>query len=510
MEPPDLQSRPPEPASAPVDDDMAITSVEPPSQGPARSSVPPPASQVAEQPQPLQIDQSASSESIAGWSTPSDLHAELECPQFTIDLSLPPEQRYAHIVPFYQRELTDLPALFEDTVRTWLAWPRVTLGLYRLFYRRLASAEQTAELRGIARAAHVPLWLLVAFNVILDSLLGTLSGGARVGPDPLSPGADGKAGAGAGPGERMVHFRALDWGMSELRRLVARLDFVRRPGGPVVASTITFFGCVGVVTGVRRGLSVAVNARPVFGFCSRGQEMKYRAHDTLILLGLRASVSGILRDILIPADEGAERQSAAQIADSLRTARCIPAYLTFCDGEEMVVLEKSLRDGVVYHSSEFQVTLNHDVETEAKPVEAQREILMTSANDTGMAIGGLTYLVALSLHRKRGIHRLWRRALKKTRKADGDGGKGRRNCVDVDTITMWMRDRSKVMTSGTHFGVIMDPKEGRIAWLERYLDYEPDPDDADVFEGDPGGYEDADASTDDEAQDGKEAGNGNG
>ncbi len=47
----------------------------------------------------------------------------------------------------------------------------------------------------------------------------------------------------------MVHIRALDWGMDQLRDLVVELDFVRFEGGPIVATSLTYFGYVGVLTG---------------------------------------------------------------------------------------------------------------------------------------------------------------------------------------------------------------------------------------------------------------------
>ena len=61
----------------------------------------------------------------------------------------------------------------------------------------------------------------------------------------------------------MLHFRTLDWGMDPLRRVICQLDFTTKPHGPIFASTITYVGFVGVLTGVRQGLSVSLNFRPV-------------------------------------------------------------------------------------------------------------------------------------------------------------------------------------------------------------------------------------------------------
>ncbi|TKA29582.1 hypothetical protein B0A50_03595 [Salinomyces thailandicus] len=56
----------------------------------------------------------------------------------------------------------------------------------------------------------------------------------------------------------MAQFRTLDWGMPALRRTVIHLDFVTKDSGPVIASSITYAGFVGVLTGVRKEFSTTV------------------------------------------------------------------------------------------------------------------------------------------------------------------------------------------------------------------------------------------------------------
>ncbi|RFQ89656.1 hypothetical protein CRE09_28995, partial [Escherichia coli] len=51
--------------------------------------------------------------------------------------------------------------------------------LSRLLLRRVNESSQTEELRGIAEESDIPMYLLVAFNVILDLLMGCTSGGVR-------------------------------------------------------------------------------------------------------------------------------------------------------------------------------------------------------------------------------------------------------------------------------------------------------------------------------------------
>src|SRR5437667_8322236 len=109
-----------------------------------------------------------------------------------------------------------------------------------MLLRRVHSSEETAELVGIADAAGVRLHHLIALNTFLDALMGCTSGGARISEGRNKSGKE---------GERMLHFRTLDWGMDELRGLVVRLDFVK--DGRQLGSNLTYVGFVGVLTGIR-------------------------------------------------------------------------------------------------------------------------------------------------------------------------------------------------------------------------------------------------------------------
>ncbi len=86
--------------------------------------------------------------------------------------------------------------------------------------------------------------LLVAFNVLLDLFMGCTSGGVKLSVE-----------------DRMLHFRTLDWGMDPLWKVIVQLEYNR--DGVKVASVLTYVGYVGVLTGVRKALSISLNFRPV-------------------------------------------------------------------------------------------------------------------------------------------------------------------------------------------------------------------------------------------------------
>ena len=175
-------------------------------------------------------------------------------PTYMIDLSSPPRERYTQLATDYRAYLQTLPAIFKEVVSA-LGLPFLLVSLLaRVVLRRLASAEQTDELRGIAAASGLALRHLVAFNTALDALMGCTSGGVRV-----ENGAGEKSSANG-----VLHFRTLDWGIDALRRGIVMLEFVDRPGGDVVARSITYAGFVGVLTGVRCAIffSLCVFLRP--------------------------------------------------------------------------------------------------------------------------------------------------------------------------------------------------------------------------------------------------------
>ena len=157
-------------------------------------------------------------------------------PIYTVDLSLPPSQRYVQVATDYKGFVSELTVLFKEIVSEIGLSAGFVTALARTFLWRLCSKEQTEEIRGIGEVTGVDMYLLVAFNVLLDLFMGCTSGGIRVKDGGIA---------------KMLHFRTLDWGMDVLRKVIVQLEFVEHPGGEVIARSITYVGFVGVLTGVR-------------------------------------------------------------------------------------------------------------------------------------------------------------------------------------------------------------------------------------------------------------------
>ncbi len=183
--------------------------------------------------------------------------------------------------------------------------------------------------------------LLVAFNVLLDLFMGCTSGGVKLSVE-----------------DRMLHFRTLDWCMDPLRKVIIQLEYIRDV--VKVASVITYVGYVGVLTGVRKGLSISLNFRPVHNASTWLANVRFYLHHALVLFGCRPAISSILRTILIPKDVSQALATLDLLLTELPATTTTAAYLVFCDGEQAVTLEKDYNTAVLQSASDFIVVTNHD------------------------------------------------------------------------------------------------------------------------------------------------------
>lgn len=144
----------------------------------------------------------------------------------------------------------------------WLTW---------LLLHRLYTSDETEEIRGISRVTGIDLYLLICLNTVLDVMMGCTSGGVRT-----------KDSTGT---SRMLHFRTLDWKMDPLRDLIVQLEFYRdSEPNEILATSITYVDFVGVLTGVRKGLNVSLNFRPVH---DTNRNWGFYFNHLLVLLGRR-------------------------------------------------------------------------------------------------------------------------------------------------------------------------------------------------------------------------------
>ncbi|OJD10745.1 hypothetical protein AJ78_08324 [Emergomyces pasteurianus Ep9510] len=440
-------------------------------------------------------------------------------PTYRIDLSLPPAQRYVELAEIYREKMRSLTGLFDELVESVI--PGINIiwvkRAARLLLRRLYSHEETEEIKGISRTTGIDLYLLVSLNVLLDLLMGCTSGGARCGDAPDA-------------NSKMLHFRTLDWDMNGLRQLIVQLEFVRSPHTEhILATSITYVGFVGVLTGVRKNLSVSLNFRPYHDTSRRFGNVKFYASHLLVLLGVRRSISSVLRQCLLPPSStrwsfltsiwrGARRPAPAL---SLRTITAelprIPttaAYIILSDGNSTTVLEKDYRSALTRTSSSFIVATNNDTEVESSEPSTATNHINTPPKPQTLQLVGLEGLVEDSIERRNCMQSFWdekvsranhsqasaptegRNPLPRTRSSSAvvsqqpavtltssitisqdcipQQGVSKTNAPQIQEVTATQNEiiewtsSHPITNEMTHFATVMDPTEGQIVWIRRY------------------------------------------
>src|SRR2546423_3053596 len=161
----------------------------------------------------------------------------LDIPSYSLDLDLPPRQRWKHIIA----NLPNLPSMVMSLVSQILdsEAPKIAHPVLRLLMStiltKLSSKELTEELQGISEVSGCPMWALVAYNIGYDFMAGCTSGGIKI--------------VGENAKEQMFHYRNLDWHMEETRQTTIKVNYIR--GGKTIMEAIHYAGMAGVHTGVR-------------------------------------------------------------------------------------------------------------------------------------------------------------------------------------------------------------------------------------------------------------------
>ncbi|OQO14141.1 hypothetical protein B0A48_01017 [Cryoendolithus antarcticus] len=356
-------------------------------------------------------------------------------PRFSIDLSLPPQQRYTEVCAAFKDQMLGLRELFDDVVGSMLPFvPKAVLKwICWLLLRGVYDAEETAELKGISSNTGIEVYLLVCFNVILDLLMGCTSGGALIHDEAAE---DHNA-------TRMVHFRTLDWGMPSLRHVIVQLDYKAHAEGEVIASSVTYAGFVGVLTGVRKDLSMSLNFRGVRNDPhSLLANLSYCWHMSMVLVGFRRSISSVLRGFLLPR-RGASNPGAKDKTDRTSGRADYKEIVASLDLVVVTNADSEDSDSRV-HASSHQIT---------KPVSQALTDLLDDAEDRTQC--------AEYNYRKLLQRRERHFPTPKTRNATFV----KLPSVDdiVDLVQMY-----PTTNECTHFAAVLDPAEGKIAWARSW------------------------------------------
>ncbi|KAF1997050.1 hypothetical protein P154DRAFT_525210 [Amniculicola lignicola CBS 123094] len=414
---------------------------------------------------------------------PSDYTSSDVPPIYIIDLSLPPSQRYVEVAKDFKLILQNLSSIFDDLLEEVNLPKRTFHWICRILLHRLHSKEQTEELRGISKVIDIPMYLLIAYNVLLDLFMGCTSGGIVV----------------KEPGQRrkMLHFRTLDWGMPELRKVIIQFEYKNKTDGPTIARSIGYAGFVGILTGARPGLSLSLNFRPYHNNdSSRRANFRFYAHQVLVLLGFRPSISSILRSYMLPSPcrkgwnpftrtkvTTGHTEHVAIVLQALPSIPTTSCYITLSDGTHTCVLEKDLRTANLLSSTTFIAVTNHDVAYEKQEEKTDHTNPVPHSKQQSLGGTGMQDIVDESITRKLLLCQKWEKrvaSLQQRRKlsitVQNDGGKGlaagelegSQNCyVRMEKLRKWLLEYP-ITNPDTHFVVVMDGEEGEFVWVRSF------------------------------------------
>jgi hypothetical protein len=249
---------------------------------------------------------------------------------------------------------------------------------------------------------------------------------------------------------------------------------------------------VGMLTGLRQGLSVSLNFRPYHNNdTSLLANVNFHIYQLAVLLGFRPSIASVLRDFILPRHTSSQsdhkigertiKLEAGTVYgkhDICTTLPGIPstaAYLIFCTPEETIILEKDRKTANILRSSSFVATTNHDVSYDTRQDMDHADAAHAAhAKKTMMGIG-MEDVVEESIDRKRCLVRRWEKWLDKQKKiakrrqkrSENNHAFEQENGVPLEELKQWMLEYP-ISNEQTHFVCVMDPAMGTFTWVRRY------------------------------------------
>jgi hypothetical protein len=311
--------------------------------------------------------------------------------------------------------------------------------------------------------------------------------------------------------------------MEKLRPLIVQLEFVRDDDPEkVLATSVSYAGFVGVLTGVRKDLSMSLNFRPVH---DTSKNFAFYLNHLLVLLGRRPSISSLLRQCLVPSSSNSKRlgwvsklPTLYHIMDDIPSQPTTAAYLIFSDGQRTVTMEKDVKTAITRFDRNFIVVTNNDQDSAAMPSQdaakdkesSQSRLALVSEEPLSME-----ELIEDSKERRACMQKKWDhkmkqnqrdRARKETREPLVDESPKETN-TDQPGVRSSLRLRQKaaerqkqanleirklrgdsdgsdkaitpeealswlttfpIVNEDTHYATLMDPSEGTLFWVSLY------------------------------------------
>lgn len=222
------------------------------------------------------------------------------CRRFQINLDDPPQDRWKHILPYYQDKVTLCLELIDTLVGKGLLNSVATA----VFAKANSSGKifYNAEIEGIAHQTGVPVGRIVMLQLAYEFFAACTSVVVNVDGLPF-------------------HIRTMDWEMPQLNAVTIEVEFMRQ--GQVQFVGTTWVGYVGVLTGMKpNAFSVSINYRRTLKGSRQGV---FRNVLTNLAAGMQNSwpVSFLVREVL-----DSEFNYTAAVHAFVATELMAPTYIT--------------------------------------------------------------------------------------------------------------------------------------------------------------------------------------
>lgn len=219
----------------------------------------------------------------------------------------------------------------------------------------------------------------------------------------------------------------------------------------------------------RKNLSISLNFRPNRNdSASKVSNVKFYSHHLLVLLGLRPSISSVLRGYFLTSPQNHNKSHLASVTESLPSTSSTASYVIASDGATTTVFEKDRITAKTMCSSSFIVATNHDSSLEGPLGTSERQKSTEARPSHHQTVTGIEDLIAESIDRKGCVTARWQRAVARYRKRH-PGASEDEVRVSQSEVVKWLEEYP-VTNECTHFATVMDPKVGEIVWVRRYED----------------------------------------
>ena len=216
---------------------------------------------------------------------------------YDINLDLDPSERWKHVMTDYNILFKEVMVEIDSIITGHGILGSVINVSSDVIYRLMNNIMYKEELQSISKLANIPMNKLILCQIIYEIFSACTSVVIR--------------------GENNIHFRTMDWEMDFLKKITIKVRFMKN--NKLLYEAVTWVGYVGIVTGMSRNHSIAVNYRQ-----SDGSFMG----SMWRIISFHWPIGYLIRDIL---ENNYDTVKTLRILSNSKLVS--PCYITLCPGK---------------------------------------------------------------------------------------------------------------------------------------------------------------------------------